>query len=236
MTTGAQATLADVPFQQFYGHWIAALVIGGLFGLFVWGVIRPRRHAEWRSMGISQAFIVALFAEMYGIPLTIYLLSSALGISPTTFGFWGSHLWAWLLARTGLVRLAAAVQIVAIVSNALIQIGMALLVLGWYSVYRGKGNLITGGIYRYLRHPQYLGLILLMTGFLVQWPTLPTLVMYPVLIVVYVRLAGEEDAFLAQRFGKRFYDYRRTVPAFMPFSQARSTEGYSDPQRKGRTS
>ena len=173
-------------------------------------------------MGISQAFIVALFAEMYGLPLTIYLLSSALGISPTTFGFWGSHLWAWSLARMGLIDLAAAVQIVSVMSNALIQIGMALLVLGWYSVYRGKGNLVTSGIYRYLRHPQYLGLMLLMTGFLVQWPTLPTLVDVPVLIVVYVRLAGDEDAFLGPAFWKAVYDYRRTVPAFMPFSQAQA--------------
>jgi len=94
---------------------------------------------------------------------------------------------------------------------------VTLLAVGWATVYGGRKRLVTGGIYRYLRHPQYLGLILIVLAFNIQWPTLPTLLMAPVLIVRYVRLARHEDEELAARFGPRFRAYAARTAAFIPW-------------------
>jgi protein-S-isoprenylcysteine O-methyltransferase Ste14 len=75
---------------------------------------------------------------------------------------------------------------------------------------------VTGGIYRYLRHPQYLGLILIILAFNIQWPTVLTLLMAPVLIGMYVRLARREDDELVKAFGPAFCEYAATTPAFIP--------------------
>lgn len=106
-----------------------------------------------------------------------------------------------------------------VISMALIVVGVGLLAIGWATVYRGQGGLGTGGIYRHLRHPQYLGLILVVLGFNIQWPTLPTLLMGPVLIVMYVWFARREDADLATLFGAAFLDYEARTPAFIPWGK-----------------
>jgi protein-S-isoprenylcysteine O-methyltransferase Ste14 len=104
-----------------------------------------------------------------------------------------------------------------VVSVALIAAGISLLALGWHRIYKGRGGLVTKGIYAFLRHPQYLGLILIVIGFMVQWPTLPTLLMAPVLIVRYLRLAEDEEQELESVFGEAYRGYRQRVPGFWPW-------------------
>ena len=160
---------------------------------------------------------------MFGVPLTIYLLAPVLGLPAWAFGMNESHLWAFTLDRLGLLRLETGVYLVMLVSVALIAVGMTLIAVGWATVYRGREQLVARGIYWYLRHPQYLGLILIILGFNVMWPTVLTLVMGPVLIVMYVRLARREDQELAAVFGEAFLDYAARTPAFLLWRRTQST-------------
>jgi protein-S-isoprenylcysteine O-methyltransferase Ste14 len=132
-----------------------------------------------------------------------------------------SHLWAFALDRLGLLPLRSGVFAVMAISTVFIAAGLGLLMAGWAAVYRGRDGLVTGGIYRWLRHPQYLGLILIVVAFTLMWPTLPTLVMAPVLVVMYVRLARREERELAARFGWGFGAYAARTPAFVPWGRGR---------------
>ena len=207
-----------VPHEAWYGNWPGVSLASGLFGVFLWGFLRPRRRAEWENAGLATAFLISLFAEMFGVPLTIYLLASALRIPPQVFGLEESHLWAYLLDRLGVVPLGWGVYAVMVTSVALIAAGVSLVALGWHLVYQGRGTLVTDGIYGRLRHPQYLGLIFVVVGFNIQWPTVLTLAMAPILIIMYVHLARREDQELAARFGEQFTTYASLVPAFWPWT------------------
>lgn len=162
------------------------------------------------------AFLISLFVEMFGLPLTIFLLAPLLDVPVLAFGLGESHLLALALDLAGLMPLGWGVYFVMTVSLTLIAIGMALLALGWAQVYGSRHELATRGIYGVVRHPQYLGLILVVLAFNIQWPTLLTLAMAPVLMVAYVRQARREDAELAARFGEPFAQYAARVPAFLP--------------------
>jgi protein-S-isoprenylcysteine O-methyltransferase Ste14 len=121
-----------------------------------------------------------------------------------------------LLDQLGLLPLARGVALVMAISSALITFGLALMAGGWWQTWRAKGELVMEGLYRFVRHPQYAGFLLVIVGFLVQWPTLPTLVLFPVLLIVYVRLARREEAELEERFGERYATYRARTPMLLP--------------------
>ena len=200
-----------------YGFWLLAALNAGFFIFFAWSFFKPLNARDWRSFGLFSAFIVALFAEMYGFPLTIFLLSGWL-TSQFPEVNWLTHDAGHLLEMMFGWQVNPHFGPFHIASFVLIGGGFWLLSAAWPVLYRAQqeGRLATKGPYARIRHPQYAGFVLIMTGFLLQWPTLLTLAMYPILILVYARLATAEERDSLIRFGEDYRRYMEQVPRFIP--------------------
>lgn len=196
-----------------YGLWFLVAVNSAVFILFAVSFFHPANRRDWKAMGAFSAFIVALFSEMYGFPLTIYLLTSWFG-NRFDLSHDGGHLWSAAFGLDGDPHLSP----FHLVSYAFIGGGFWLIAAAWRVLWTAANQrrLATGGAYSYVRHPQYAGFIAIMAGFLFQWPTLPTLVMFPILIVVYRRLAISEERVVAEEFGRTWEAYAAVTPRFIP--------------------
>ena len=164
-----------------YGLWTLVVLNSAVFLIFAFSFTKPQTARDWRSFGAFAAFIVALFVEMYGFPLTIYLMSGWLQTRYPGLDFLShdaGHLWATLLGTRGdphfgLPHLA---------SYALLGGGFWLLSSAWNVLYHAQRRqaLATVGPYARIRHPQYVAFVMILLGFLLQWPTLLTLVMFQI--------------------------------------------------------
>lgn len=206
-----------VEIESDYGLWSVVIINSLVFIIFAFSFATPRTGRDWRSFGAFSAFLVALFAEMYGFPLTIYLLSGWLASRYPEIDFLAhdaGHLLEVMLGWGANPHLGP----FHVASYLLIGGGFILLARSWGILYEAqrRGELATSGPYRRIRHPQYLGFISIMTGFLLQWPTLVTLVMYPVLVFMYVRLARSEERDALARFGDEYRRYAARTPRFVP--------------------
>lgn len=200
-----------------YGLWSLVIINSLVFIIFAFSFAKPQSKRDWRTFGAFSAFIVALFTEMYGFPLTIYLLSGWLasrmpGID--LFSHDAGHLLEELFGWRGNPHFGP----FHILSNILIVAGFFVLASAWKVLYRAqrRHTLATTGAYARIRHPQYAGFVIIMFGFLLQWPTIVTLAMFPVLVYMYLRLARREEKEVRDEFGEPYARYAERTPAFFP--------------------
>ena len=200
-----------------YGLWGLAIVNAAVFIIFAYSFFKPSTKRDWRTFGTFSAFIVALFVEMYGFPLTMFLLAGWLQTRFPGTDFLthdAGHIWYSLLGFTGDPHLNP----IHIASNLLIVAGFFLLASAWRVLLKAQqtGVLATTGPYARIRHPQYAAFVVIMLGFLLQWPTLLTLAMFPVLVTMYVRLAHHEERAVAAEFGQTWDVYAAATPRWFP--------------------
>jgi len=213
---------AITSFGPDYGLWTLVIINSLVFILFAFSFYKPRTQRDWRSFGAFSGFLVALFTEMYGFPLTLYLLSGWLqsrypGVD------WFAHDSGHILEMLFGWRANPHFGPFHLLSMIFIGGGFWLLARAWQVLYAAQrqGQLATTGVYARVRHPQYVAFVLIMFGFLVQWPTLLTVGMFPVLVFMYVRLARYEEQQGMRDFGKAYSEYMASVPAFFPYGRPR---------------
>lgn len=209
-----------------YGLWSLVIINSLVFIIFAFSFTKPNSPRDWRSFGAFSAFIVALFTEMYGFPLTIYLLSGWLQSrfpQLDIFSHESGHLWHTLLGWEGNPHLDP----LHILSNVLILVGFILIASAWKILYAAqqRHQLAVKGLYARVRHPQYDGFVLIMLGFLLQWPTILTLLMFPVLVWMYTRLALQEEREMHHEFGEDYLCYTARTPAFIPHLRKKAQRG-----------
>lgn len=207
--------MSDQPFE--YGLWSLVIINSAVFIFFAFSFFKPQSKRDWRSFSAFSAFLVALFTEMYGFPLTIYLFS---GWLQTRFpGIdWFAHDSGHLLEMMFGWKVNPHFGPFHLLSFAFIGGGFILISAAWRVLYdaQRRGVLAMSGPYAYVRHPQYAGFVLVMFGFLLQWPTILTFGMFPVLLIMYWRLALSEEREVRTQFEDEYEPYAKSVPAFIP--------------------
>jgi len=200
-----------------YGLWSLVILNSVIFIAFAFSFFKPQTKTDWRSFGAFSAFVIALFVEMYGFPLSVYLLSGWLATKYPGVDFLthdNGHLIHTLLGMKGNPHW----DVFHILSNVFIFGGFITLSNAWHTLWKAQRDhrLADTGIYAYVRHPQYVAFILIMFGFLLQWPTLPTVVMFPVLTIMYLRLGIKEEAVAEAEFGEEYRRWAAVTPRFFP--------------------
>jgi len=212
---------SDVPA---YGLWSLVIINSLIFIIFAFSFAKPQNPRDWRSFGAFSAFLIALFTEMYGFPLTIYVLSGWLSTRFPEVDFLShdaGHLLEVMFGWRGNPHFGP----FHILSSILIAAGFWLLASAWKILYQAQRSrhLATTGAYARMRHPQYVGFVTIMFGFLLQWPTILTLGMFPVLVFMYAYLARTEEADMLGQFGDEYARYAARTPRFIPnFAQKQS--------------
>jgi protein-S-isoprenylcysteine O-methyltransferase Ste14 len=197
--------------QGHYHQWWAVLffiVIYGIALLFV-----PfYKKMDKKPATAYMAFVVAFAIEMHGIPMSIYLISWLIGKNLPEGVLWGHTLFNQV-GYTGMyLNIICSITAILIIGNS------------WYNIYRkywskepGRGKVVKTGIYKYIRHPQYAGFILLTAGMILEWATLPMLTMWPFVILLYYRLAKKEEKDMVEEFGEEYIMYMKKTKRFIPF-------------------
>ena len=200
-----------------YGLWWLAILNAVIFIGFAFSFFKPQTKTDWRSFSAFSAFILALFVEMYGFPLSIYVFSGWLAARYPGIDFLShdnGHLIHTLLG----MKCNPHWDIFHILSNVFIFGGFVMLSSSWHALWKAQRQhkLACTGLYARMRHPQYVAFIAIMLGFLLQWPTLPTLVMFPVLTFMYVRLSLREEKTAEAEFGGAYRAWVAVTPRFFP--------------------
>ncbi len=201
----------------YFNWWLVAGYIV-LVGIFLYGVLRPRRKSEWKSAGAAQAWVIALYAEMYGTPLTAYLVMGLMGRSrQDAEKHFNGHLWPTIFGVDS-PSIEYAQFFTTVLGQGLILIGTLLAFFGWRQLHNAvcKNEMVETGLYRQIRHPQYTGFFLFLLGSIINWPTIATILTLPILWWVYLRLAKTEEQDAIETFGDQYRNYMTRTGRFLP--------------------
>ena len=193
------------------GKWGLGVIVVLAASWFFYRYIAPKTWREWTRAGLVQAFIIAFYAEMYGFPLTIYLVARFFGLDASRMS---ANLWSNILGIG-----EAGMMIAMIIGYVFVFLGIGLIVEGWRELYQAQkaGRLMTTKLYGLVRHPQYTGIFLAIFGEgIVHWPTIFSVALFPIIVIAYVLLAKKEERQMEEKFGEEYRAYRRRVPAFLP--------------------
>ena len=193
------------------GAWPITILMIVVASWIFYRYFAPKTWREWASAGLVQAFIIALYAEMYGFPLTIYFLVRFFGIDAPNLS---ANLWSSLI---GIGELGMLISM--ILGYLLLFIGIGIFVQGWRELYRARqqNQLVTSGLYGFVRHPQYTGLFIGLFGEgVVHWPTLFSIAIFPVIVLAYFLLSRSEEKKVLEQFGDAYRAYQKQVPMFIP--------------------
>lgn len=184
------------------------LVLLNIVGFLLFLIpLNYRRKTDWKSYGIYTAFIVSLFVEMYGIPLTVFLGSSFIG--PASYE-------ASYVLTLNSIGINFGLTLWMLIGLIITLIGMAIVTAGWTTIYRTEEELTTSGIYGHSRHPQYVGIVLISLGWFIGWPTPLTTLLLPILVYTYYKLSLEEEKEMMDAVGEqRYREYMEKVPRFL---------------------
>lgn len=192
--------------------WGGAAISIVVVSWFFYQYVVPKSWREWTRAGIVQAFIISFYAEMYGFPVTIYLLARLFNLD-VTGSFWDGNLWIYL---TGTQE---AMLVSMTIGYTISFFGVMLLITGWREVYwaNKQGRVAIGGPYALVRHPQYTGIFLVLFGEgVVHWPTVFSLTAFPVVVIAYALLARKEERQMIEKYGDEYRKYQSRVPMFLP--------------------
>ncbi|MEO1815198.1 MAG: isoprenylcysteine carboxylmethyltransferase family protein [Acetobacterium sp.] len=195
--------------SHFY-NWFGVVFFAVLYGVIL--LFMPfYKKMDRKPAGTYLAFVIAFAIEMHGIPFSMYVISWLIGKNLPEGVLWGHTLFDTIGYWGMYINIACG------------TVGIFLIMNGWYNIYKkywsretGTGTLVETGIYKYIRHPQYTGLLLLSFGMMVEWATLPLLILYPVMVFMYVRLAKKEEQDMIEEFGIDYKNYMADTKMFIP--------------------
>jgi protein-S-isoprenylcysteine O-methyltransferase Ste14 len=206
------------PASAHFGQWLYMIIWIGLFAVMLLFVPFYKK-SQRKPSSAYLAFIIALALEMFGVPLSMYAITWLIGTNLPDGVLYGHTLQPWI-GHWGMY-----------IGTLLMLIGVALIIVGWRVIYQrfwskeaGEGQLVTEGIYSHIRHPQYTGFMLITLGMILDWATLPLLIMWPILLVVYYRLARREEQDMALQFGQAYLAYKARTGMFLPRLFGRATQ------------
>jgi len=197
--------------ESHFHNWFGVLFFVVLYSVVLLFVPFYKKM-DTKPCGAYIAFVIAFAIEMHGIPFSMYLISWIIGKNLPEGILWGHTLFPAIGYLGMYINIGCAV------------IALILILNGWYNIYKkywsketGTGKLVTSGVYRFIRHPQYTGLLLLSLGMLIEWATLPMLIMFPIMVGMYTRLAKREEKDMLREFGEDYKRYMAKTKMFIPF-------------------
>jgi len=197
--------------ESHFHNWFGVLLFIVLYSVVLL-FIPFYKKMDTKSRGVYIAFVIAFAIEMHGIPFSMYVISWIIGRNLPEGVLWGHTLFSSIGYLGMYINIGCAL------------IALFLILNGWYNIYKkywskqtGSGRLVTSGVYKFIRHPQYTGLLLLSLGMMIEWATLPMLIMFPVMVFMYTRLAMKEEKDMIDEFGEEYKRYMVRTKMFIPF-------------------